>query len=228
MGASQLMHSIKEISHSTAVEWLMNWQKRQFLEPFVREPMSVPKAAEVIDVTPNRLYYYAKKFIELGLLEVAGSATLEGHKVEVYQPTAEQFFVPFALLSYPVRNKMLKHVTAVKEFSTYVSNLPEAQSDLWGALITVGPSDKGIPFELELVPADLRSVYAREPWKISESPTLVMSAILSSEILIRLDDGAAKAFQQELAALTQRFKQLQSVSGKPYHVALAMTPGAGR
>jgi hypothetical protein len=225
MERNQLSRSRREITHPTAVKWLMNWRKRRFLEPFMRRPMSVREAAETVEAKHGTLRYHVEQFVKFGLLEAAGSVKLEGRTVKTYRPTAGEFFVPFALLLYPIRNEIIEHVTTVKTLPIYASNLPEAQSDLWGVLIKIGRSDRGIPFELELMPADLQRAYAREPWKALEPPP-GLSAICSSEMLIRLDDEAAEAFQRELIALTQRFKQQQSESGKPYHIALAMTPAA--
>jgi DNA-binding transcriptional ArsR family regulator len=228
MEANSLIRSRLEISHPTAAEWLLSWKKRRLLEPFVHRPMTIGEAAESIQVTPNTLYYHVNEFKRYGLLEEAGSVNPEGNAAKVYQATAEKFLVLFTNLSSKTIDKVIKRVTVYEEPAIYTSNLLAAQRRFWGILISVGNLDNGIPFTLELVPASLHSAYKRRSWMAPETSTTMISAVHLSQMLIKLDDERAKEFQQELTALVERFKQQQSVSGKPYHVALAMTPTVGR
>ncbi len=180
------------------------------------------EAARVLGVKLNAMQYRVGQLLELGLLEVVGSAKRKGRAVKLYGPTAGEFFVPFAATPHATVEEMIRRLSSLGEFLTHAVATLTAQSDSWGVLVSVDPSGRESPLTVKLTPIDAQGVPAPRPRK-----TLLTSstpAVWSGEVLMKLDAETAKALQRELADLTERFEQRQCADGQPYYVVLGMTP----
>lgn len=214
--------SRQKVVNSRAAELLTDWRQRRFLEPFIPGPTSMSEAAEVLGVKLNAMHYRVGRLLDLGLLEVVGSVKRKGRAVKLYGPTAEEFFVPFAVTPHATIEDMIRRLSALDEFLTHAVATLTAQAESWGVLVSQNISEKDPRLLVKLAPLDAQGVPAPRP-----RTTLLASstpAVWSGEVLVKLDMDTAKALQRELADLTERFERRQSESEQPYYVVLGMTP----
>ena len=74
-------------SESIAAKLVADPRKRRYLEPFLGRERRLSEAARELDVSPQRLAYWIKRFLEVGLLV----RTSRG-----YRSLASAYFVPFS------------------------------------------------------------------------------------------------------------------------------------
>ncbi|WP_027483452.1 hypothetical protein [Deinococcus pimensis] len=69
--------------------------RRALLHPFLDRTSSLAGAARELDLPLPRLHYWARRFLNLGLIEVVDVRKRAGRAVRLYRSTARAFFVPF-------------------------------------------------------------------------------------------------------------------------------------
>lgn len=124
--------SYLKIADLKAADLLTDWRKRRFLEPFVPRPMSTSGAAAVLGVKLNAMHYRVGQLLELGLLEVAGSAERKGRAVKLYGPTADAFLVPFAATPHATIVEMIRRLSALDDFLGPAVATLTVQAEYWG------------------------------------------------------------------------------------------------
>jgi DNA-binding Lrp family transcriptional regulator len=214
--------NLRKVINPKAAELLTDWRQRRFLEPFVPGPRSMSEAANVLGVKLNALHYRVGQLIELGLLEVVGSVKRKGRAVNLYGPTAKEYFVPFASTPHATVEDMVRRLSALDEFLIHAVATLISQAENWGVLVSQNISEKEPRLLVKLAPLDPQGVPAPRPRKMllaSSTP-----AVWSGEVLMKLDTETAKALQRELADLTERFEQRQRAGEQPYYVVLGITP----
>lgn len=214
--------SRRRITDQKAAELLTDWQQRRFLEAFVPGPTSLGKAAVALDVKLNALHYRVERLIDLGLLEVKCVMKHKGRAVKLYGPTADEFFVPFAATPHATVEEMVRRLSAMGEFLTHAVATLTAQAETWGVLVSANPAQDGPNLKVKLAPLDAQGAPAPRPRETLLAPTT--PRVWSGEMRLKLDLESAKALQQELAQLGERFGRDQCEDGRPYYVVLGMTP----
>lgn len=212
----------QKVVNPKAAELLTDWRQRRFLEPFIPGPTSMSEAAAKLGVRLNAMHYRVGQLLDLGLLEVVDSVKRKGRAVKLYGPTAKEFFVPFAATPHTTVEDMIRRLSALDEFLTHAVATLTAQDENWSILVSQNSIDEEPRLLVKIAPLDHKGVPAPRPRR-----TLLSSstpAVWSGEVLVKLDMETAKALQRELANLTERFEQRQSVAGQPYYVVLGMTP----
>jgi DNA-binding Lrp family transcriptional regulator len=212
----------RKVINPKAAELLTDWRQRRFLEAFIPGPTSMSDAAEALGVKLNTMHYRVGQLLDLGLLEVVGLVKRKGRAVKLYGPTAGEFFVPFAATPHATVEDMIRRLSALDEFLTHAVATLTSQAENWGVLVSQNMVEKEPRLLVKLTPLDLQGVPAPRPRK-----TLLASstpAVWSGEMLVKLDAETAKALQRELANLSERFEQRQTVGGRLYYIVLGMTP----
>jgi predicted ArsR family transcriptional regulator len=71
----------------------------KIVQTLIGEPLTLAALGRVVDAPMNLLHYHVKKFVALGLVEVAHEQARAGRAMKCYRATAKTFFVPAELLT---------------------------------------------------------------------------------------------------------------------------------
>jgi hypothetical protein len=82
-----------------AVRVLFDREHRNRLASFVRGPTTVGAVAEALGEDPKRTFYFARRYVGLGLVEEVGRTPRRGRPIRTYRATADGWFV--AIEHYP-------------------------------------------------------------------------------------------------------------------------------
>lgn len=197
---------------------LVENRSAQLFEPFMKRALSLNEAAQELGVKLPKLLYHVKRFLELGLLEVACVERRNGRPVKRYRSTAKTFFVPFHVTPSETLERLLSELTAydTKRFHREAAYTLQNISPTWGLHVALHGED-GVS-------------YALTPDREGLKPLLDVlfgpdaPAILSTEGTLKLTFETAKALQKELDELYKRYREQQSDKGKPYAYRLGLTP----
>jgi hypothetical protein len=85
------------------------------LEPFFSGPKGLSEVAREINISPERMSYWVRKFLATNLLVEAGTHSREfGRPIQLYQTATKAFYVPFELTPFFDLEALLH-----EEFDTY-------------------------------------------------------------------------------------------------------------
>ena len=87
------------------------------------------------------LSYHVKRFVELGILQVASRERRHGRSVKLYSSTAKTFIVPFGVTPSETLEKLIVELTApeARLFQRELARTLQRLAPDWGtAAITVG------------------------------------------------------------------------------------------
>jgi hypothetical protein len=87
--------SVVIITDKDAASALMDPSALRHLAPFIGTQKSVSQAAEESGERPNTTLKRVRRFMELGLLEVAREVPRAGRPIKLYRSVAQVYFVPF-------------------------------------------------------------------------------------------------------------------------------------
>lgn len=197
---------------------LVENRSARLLEPFMKRTLSLNEAAQELGVKLPKLLYHVKRFVKLGLLEVACVERRHGRPVKRYRSTAKAFFVPFHVTPSETLERLLSELTAydTKRFHREAAYTLQNISPTWGLHVALHGED-GVS-------------YALTPDREGLKPLLDVlfgpdaPAILSTEGTLKLTFETAKALQKELDELYKRYRGQQSDKGKSYAYRLGLTP----
>lgn len=210
----------KRIEDKEAVSFLLDLARLKYLLPFLGRERTVNEVAPEVGLSPNSLLYRVRKMCALGLLEVSRLEPRRGRPVKVYRSTADSFFIPFSATD-----------------AETPADLFFAWEAPWGRLLVesmvravLGPVVRpDAPWGLQIyregnhLEAYTRVIPVPEqdrPLNLSDPANLV--ALGGHLTGLRLDDGDARAFQQGLILLVQRYARLRGRT--PYLVRLGVAP----
>lgn len=83
------------ITGAQAADALTSPASLRHLAPFIGRTVSVTTAAQESNEKANTTLKRVQRFVNLGLVEVAGTVPRAGRPMKLYRSTAEVFFVPF-------------------------------------------------------------------------------------------------------------------------------------
>lgn len=216
------------VRNPSAAEILLNdFETRRSLEPFLRRPMTIKEAAEILRESPNTLNYRVKQLEKADLLKVVGHEKTKGKRAKRFGPVATNFIVPFRYVLEETAEKMLRRLCAVDDLIDPNVGKPRLYSSKWsrwGALISASYKPNGKSFDAELVSLGEQSNPIPPSKLFVDVLSSTESAIWSSEVHVELSRDTAKEFQQELAELVTRMKQKQGAAEVAYRVVLTMLP----
>jgi hypothetical protein len=190
----------------------------RLLEPFMKGILSLNEAAQELGVKLPKLLYHVKRFLDLGLLEVACVERRNGRPIKRYQSTAKAFFVPFITPSETLE-RLLSELTAydTRRFHREAAQTLQNISPTWGLHVALH-GDDGVSYAL----TPDQEGYPKPLLDVLFGPDA--PAILSTEGTLKLDFQTAKALQKELDELYKRYREQRSDKGKPYAYRLGLTP----
>lgn len=214
-----MQHERLTITEPEVARVLTENRSTRLLEPFMKRALSPNEAARELGVKLPKLLYHVKRFMELGLLEVACVERRNGRPVKRYQSTAKAFFVPFHVTPSETLERLLSELTAydTRRFHREAAYTLQNISPIWGLHVALH-GDEGV--SCALTPD--QEGYPKPFLDVLFGPDA--PAILSTEGTLKLDFQTAKALQKELDELYKRYREQQSDKGKPYAYRLGLTP----
>lgn len=185
----------------------------RYLEPFLGREANVSAAAKASQMSPNSLLYHVKKFLRLGLLEVAREEKRAGKPIKYYKTKAAVLFVPFHLTSAETIEALLaplEHEWHTKFLRSTADAMKGDEADM-GLRVWRLPTGEviGKPSLAPPAPLDLDLL---ERW-----PVLIMYADS-----LRLDPEDTAALQQELIQVFERYSRCEGK--KRYSIRLGLVP----
>lgn len=201
------------VSRPEQLPFLLEPSQRRYLEPFVARERTIGQAAEEAGVQPNTLLYAVRRMLSCGLLTVARTQGRKGRAVKLYRSSADVFFLPHTALSQGGLEEAIAQVDLEGE-RLLRQNIVLSRSDRypsWGFRMFRNPQglvflNAGLDAERDL------------DWLALESPAAF--SIWSTSV--QLDFAEAKALQNELFALMDRYRRRQG--GQTYVLRLGMAP----
>lgn len=201
------------ISDPEAAKALIDPGSLQRLAPFIGRTLSVSQAAELTGEKANTTLKRVRRFVALGLLEVAGEVARAGRPIKLYRAVADTFFVPFEATDAESLEVALAERDRLSE-QLLRRNVVKSRLDTigaWGTRIYRDPRGR-LQVQTALTPSS--NVTSLDP----EAPA-VLSAWRDS---LKLDFEDAKALQREMFDLLQRY--LEKDGAQRYVVHLGMAP----
>jgi hypothetical protein len=195
---------------------LLDPHVRAQLTPFIGQTATVQEAAAASGASANTTLKRVQRFMDAGLLQVAGETPRAGRPVKRYTAVADAFFVPFEASA----NADLESALAEREAASQAllrRSVVRARRDAIGAWGTrIYRDSRGrLQVHMAVQPeADASMLDAAQP--------AVLSAWRDTVMLSHED---AKALQRELAELLDRFENRSGPQRYALHFGLApVTP----
>lgn len=195
----------------------------RFLEPFLARERSVAQAAEEIGASMSSVLYRVRQFLRLGLLEQTRVRPRKGRAIRSYRTVADGFFVPFQHTAVSSQESLAAH--AFRQSRERLDrSVGRAWTQAFGEQHSLGIQIFRRPegrFSQNIAPDPMQPAGARAlgPLLEPDSP-----AVWDSWGAIRLRQEDAKALQQELASLLQRYREAPPGKGQVHLVHLAIAP----
>lgn len=185
-------------SDPAAVAFLLDHRERRVLEPFFHTPISLSEAARAANMKLNTMHYRVKRFLSWGLVEQVGSEVRRGHRIKLYQTSADEFVIPFAATTADTLATLMAELTTqvTEQISRDLAATMQQAAGGWEIAVRAG---QGEPSDLQFRPSE----DAREGRPLADDgPTL-----LWQDTVLRLSKEDAKALQRELVALLARYEE---------------------
>ena len=207
------------ITQPETAELLVNHKTSRLLVPFMKRELSLTAAAAILGVKLPTLHHHVAKFISAGLLEVTRSEPRAGRPVKHYRSTAKIFFVPFHVTRSETLERLLTEVTAAgnSRFYREVTRTLQQISPTWGLHLHCSEEEQ--------------INYSFTPDEKTKLGTLIDAllapgapAAISTEGEMTFDYETAKAFQNDLFRLVQRYDKKQLLAGQPYAYRVGLVP----
>lgn len=183
------------------------------LAPFIGRSLSVSQAAADAGEKANTTLKRVRRFVDLGLLEVAAEVARPGRAIKLYRAVADVFFVPFEATGAESLEAALAERERYSE-RLLRRNVVQARLDTMGTWGTRIYRDSRGRLQVQTALTPTSNVTSLDP-----TAPAVLSAWRDS---LTLDFDDAKALQGEMFALLQRY--LEKDGAQRYVVHLAMAP----
>lgn len=187
------------------------------LEPFLARECSVLQAAKETGTKPNTMLARVRRFVALGLLEVAREVPRKGRPVKLYRTVADTFFVPYEAtsaetLEAAMRERDLYWEELLRE-NVVRARLQDAphHGGSWGTRIYRDARGR-LQVQAAVTPEENYTLLG------PERP----AALSSWRNSVYLDFGDAKALQREMFFLLKRYAQKRGA--QRYILRLGMAP----
>ena len=205
--------SLLIVTSPEAADALVNPLTLRQLEPFLGRNCTVSQAAEETGAKANTVLSRMRRFVTLGLLKVVREEKRKGRAVKVYRSAADVFFVPFETTSAESLEAMMRERDSYWETLLRRGVVRARAEDVgtWGT--RVYRDERGrLQVQTAVTPE-------RNYTMLDADRPAVLSAWRDS---VYLDFEDAKALQQEMFALLQRYHQKRGA--QRYVVRLGVAP----
>jgi predicted transcriptional regulator len=190
--------------------YLLEPQHQMKLEPFMCAEVTVTQVAQELGLEFRKTYSLVKRLERYGLIRTVRLEQRDGRPIQLYRASAKHFFVPISLV--PIEQVM--QIVNGQFEQVFAEQIARAT---WGELnpdcgIQVWHSARGI-----------NCMMVQAPNQFLKPLSLEFPATYSMWDVWSLDFEEAKALQQELFALSEKYSRRKNGSQK-YLVRFAMTP----
>lgn len=205
--------SLLIVTDARMADLLINPASLRQLEPFLGRECTVKQAAEETGEKANTVLSRVRRFLKAGLLEVIREEKRKGRAVKVYRSVADIFFIPFEATSLESLEQMLEERDAYWEklLRQGVVNVRRDDIGTWGTRIYRDTRSR-LQIQTAINPTENYTM-------LDSSRPAALSAWRDS---VYLDFEDAKALQQEMFALLQRYHKKKGA--QRYIVRLGMAP----
>jgi predicted transcriptional regulator len=201
------------IDDAKIARYLLEPQHQTTLKPFMVSEMNVTQVAQELDLSFRKSYSLVKRLERYGLIRTVRLERRDGRPIRFYRASAKHFFVPISLV--PIEQVM--QIVNGEFEQRFAEQFVHAT---WGDL----GADSGI--QIWEGKHGIRCLLVQKPHQVITPLALEYSATYGMwhQWLLNFED--AKALQQELFALSEKYSRRENGSQK-YLVRLAMTPMQG-
>jgi len=203
---------MKVISDPDAASVLTNPHTLRQLETFLARALSVSEAARETGEKPNTVLSRVRRFLKLGLLEVAEELPRKGRAVKLYRTVAEGFFVPYEVTSAESLEAAMAERDGYWE-ALLRRNVVRARSEDVGSWGTRIYRDARGRLQVQAAVTPDENYIMLSP----ERPA-VLSAWRDA---VYLDFEDAKALQREMFFLLKRYQQKRGAQRYILHLGMA-------
>ncbi len=162
------------------VRVLTQHRPRRILLQFAPRPRSISQVAAATGEPIEKVFYYVRSFIELGLVFVVHEERRQGKPIKFYQTVAARFFLPAEVIEKPLTASLAEELLSSLEHNLH-------RGDLQGVAV-FSDEDGGVQIKLLPRPKPVRKASAAELWQV-----------------VRLTDAAASALAEDLRALFKKY-----------------------
>ncbi len=103
------MLSDSEVSSQEVAEFLSDRSRSRHLDPFLGKASTVAAAAAELGISAQRMHYWTRQLLSLGLISRVGTTVSGRHHSAVYQSVADSFTMPLELLPTSDVETLLLH-----------------------------------------------------------------------------------------------------------------------
>ncbi|HEX7040112.1 MAG TPA: hypothetical protein VF202_08380 [Trueperaceae bacterium] len=204
------------VDDRAAASALLDPSTVRHLAPFLGAELSVTEAARLTGEKPNTVLKRVRRFVELGLLEVARERERAGRPIKLYSAVADVFFVPFAVTEAESYEAVLRARESYAE-ELLRRNVVRTRLEAFGEWGTRIYRDERGRLQVQTAVTPDANVTMLDP-----GAPAVLSAWRDA---VMLDFEDAKALQREMFDLLLRY--LEKEGSQRYVVHLAMAPVLG-
>jgi len=200
------------VSDPAAAKAILDPDIRLHLAPFIGRAASVTQAAAGSGEKENTTLKRVRRFVDLGLLEVAAELPRAGRAIKLYRSAAEVFFVPFEATGAESLEAALAERDSYAE-RLLRRNVVQARLDTIGSWGTRVYRDVRGRLQVQTALTPDSNVTSLDP----DAPA-VLSAWRDS---LTLDFEDAKALQREMFELLQHYLKKQGAQRYVVHLGIA-------
>jgi hypothetical protein len=201
------------IENADVAQVLVDQSKQNLLAPFFTQETTISEAAKVAQVSSLIMFRQVKRFESLGLVAVTRIEPRRGKPIQYYQTTAKEFFIPAKV--WPLE-RTLEQVESTLQ-KVFLHNLVKTlmQNEPTG--------DPGTRISLSEVGTGIVAVQlAVAPDKLWNPEEIEHAALVEVWLTTNLSLGEAKALQQELDSISERYAKKDGA--QKYLLRLGLTP----
>ncbi len=201
---------LSHIDDARIARYLLEPRHQTTLRPFMVSEVTVTQVAQELNLDFGKAYSLVKRLERYGLIRTVRLEERDGRPIRFYRASAKHFFVPISLV--PIEQTM--QIVNGQFEQVFAEQFTRAT---WGELST----DTGI--QIWTTARGINCVMVEAPHQFMKPLQLEFPAAYGMWHQWSLDFEEAKALQQELFALSEKYSRRKDGSQK-YLVRLAMTP----
>jgi hypothetical protein len=204
---------VKIITGTEAADVLTQPTTLRQLEPFLARSLTVTEAAKETGEKANTVLSRVRRFVKLGLLEVAQDIKRKGRSIKKYRTTADVFFVPYEATSAETLEGAMAERDAYWEALLRKSVVKARVEDVgsWGTRIYRDERGR-LQIQAAITPDKNYTM-------LDKNRPAVLSSWRDS---VYLDYEDAKTLQREMFELLKKYQQKQGA--QRYIVRLGIAP----
>ena len=212
--ASQISEpKVLDLGNSLAARILANPDIAVFLKPFMREALTIKKAAEELKLSIQNMHYRVEQMEQAGLLDVVGIEARRGRPIKHYQATATAFRIRVQSIPEAVMQALNDHIFWKRQLERGLEGafgLSKYQEHMVVYLDKDGLLVWGSDLEEK----------AKDPEVLTDDFPAVLNMWTGG---LRLNRSDAKALQRELWQVCERYAHRGGEGRYVMHLGLAPT-----